>query len=234
MTDDLQPCDEYSENLAELALGILTGRDRAATLAHVDTCAHCADELEQLAHSADAVLSVAPELEPPVGFEVRLFDRMGVADAPPRAEPSGLTPFRRVARAPRWILAAAAAVVALGVGLGIGSSIGGGTPRTTSATSSHDLVGQATLTADGSAVGNVVTYGGKSPWMIVTLADSSANGRIFCEVVTADGVVHKVGAFSATYGYAAWDAPLPVAPQDVREAEVVSSNGAVIATASLR
>ena len=33
MTDDQQQCDAYAENLAELALGILTGRARAATLA---------------------------------------------------------------------------------------------------------------------------------------------------------------------------------------------------------
>jgi hypothetical protein len=82
MTDDQQQCDAYAENLAELALGILTGRARAATLAHVDSCAHCAEELEQLSRAADAVVSVAPELEPTVGFEVRLFNRMGLGDDP--------------------------------------------------------------------------------------------------------------------------------------------------------
>ena len=63
--------------------------------------------------------------------------------------------------------------------------------------------------------------------------DSSANGMLTCEVVTDNGVTHKIGTFSATYGYAAWDAPLRVAPQDVQKAVVVSSNGTVIATASL-
>ena len=79
----------------------------------------------------------------------------------------------------------------------------------------------------------VATYGGSTPWMIVTLYDSSAQGRLTCEVVTDDGVTQRIGTFSANYGYAAWDAPLKVAPQDVRKAEVVSSNGTVIATASL-
>src|SRR5271156_5982766 len=96
MTDDQQPCDAYSENLAELALGILTGRARAATLAHVDSCAHCAEELEQLARAADAVVSVAPELEPTVGFEVRLFNRMGLVDAP-------VPESQRRARPIRWV-----------------------------------------------------------------------------------------------------------------------------------
>jgi hypothetical protein len=237
MTDDLQSCDDYAENLAELALGILTGRDRAATLAHVDSCTHCAEELEQLAHAADAVLSVAPELEPTVGFEVRLFNRMGVADGLTRLDPpGGGATLRWVARSPRWVLAAAAAIVALAVGLTIGwsvSSPSGGGPAAQAGGAPGAAVQQATLTEHGSAVGRVVTYGGPNPWMIVTLADSSAHGRIFCEVVTDNGVTHKVGAFSATYGYAAWGAPRRGAPQDVRKAEVVSSNGTVIATATL-
>ncbi len=237
MTDDQQQCDEYSENLAELALGILTGRARAATLAHVDSCAHCAEELEQLSRAADAVVSVAPELEPTVGFEVRLFNRMGLGDdpAPVRTIPDQQRrgPLRWVAGAPRWALASAAAVVALLVGLGIGWSIGSpsGTPHPTEAGAP---VTTAVLKEHGNAVGSVATYGGATPWMIVTMEDSSAHGALTCEVITDNGVTHRIGTFSATYGYAAWDAPLKVAPQDVRKAEVVSSNGTVIATALLR
>jgi hypothetical protein len=233
MTDDPQPCDAYSENLAELALGILTGRARAATLAHVDSCAHCAEELEQLSRAADAVVSVAPELEPTVGFEVRLFNRMGLGDdpAPVRTIPDvgRRGPLRWVAGAPRWALASAAAVVALLVGLSIGWSIG--SPAGTS--QAGKPVTTAVLKEHGKAVGSVATYGGATPWMIVTMEDSSADGALTCEVITDNGVAHRIGTFSATYGYAAWDAPLKVAPQDVRTAEVVSSSGTVIATASL-
>jgi hypothetical protein len=121
-------------------------------------------------------------------------------------------------------------VVALLAGLSIGWSIGSpaGTPHEAGAP-----VTTAVLQQDGKAVGSVATYGGATPWMIVTMEDSSAHGSLTCEVVTANGVTHRIGSFSATYGYAAWDAPLKVAPQDVRKAEVVSSNGTVIATASL-
>ena len=236
MTDEPQQCDEFAEDLAELALGILTGRARAATLAHVDSCAHCAEELEQLSRAADAVVSVAPEVEPTVGFEVRLFNRMGLGEDPVPAhvdQPQGRRgPLRWVAGSPRWALASAAAVVALVVGLSIGWSIGSpsGGPHPVEA---DTAVTTATLKEHGHDVGSVVTYGGATPWMIVTLADSSAQGKLTCRVVTDNGVTHRIGTFSATYGYAAWDAPLGVAPQDVRSAEVVSSNGTVIATASL-
>jgi len=218
-------CDEFAVDLAELALGILTGRARTATLAHVESCPRCAEELEQLARAADAVVQVAPEVEPPMGFEVRLFSRMGVAETLPRR-----------ARPPRWLLAAAAAVVILAVGVGIGLSTGSGPSGhgvQTAKTHGGPLVSFADLRENGQLVGKVYAYGGSTPWMFMTLSDSSAHGRVTCEVVTTDGVTYKVGQFTAKSGYGAWGAPLPVAPQDVRTAEVVSASGAVIATATL-
>ena len=231
-------CDEYADDLAELALGILTGRARAATLAHVDSCPRCAEELEQLSHAADAVVRVAPQIEPPMGFEVRLFSRMGLDEAP--APSAGapvrtLRPARWSKRVPRWALAGAAAVIALALGLGIGWSTGSGhsgPPHPQGPAGAEVAAGN--LTANGSTVGSVNTYGGSKPWMIVTLADSWTDGKVTCEVVTDDGVTHEVGSFTATDGYGAWGAPLRVSPQDVHKAEVVSSTGKVIATASLR
>ena len=63
--------------------------------------------------------------------------------------------------------------------------------------------------------------------MIVTLADSWSDGKVTCEVVTDDGVTHKVGSFTAKDGYGAWGAPLRVAPQDVQKGRggVVQRNG---------
>ena len=230
-------CDAHSDSLAELALGTLTGRERAATLAHVDSCPSCAEELEQLAHVSDAVVSIAPEIEPTVGFEVRLFSRMGLTEAPPTPNVAPTreraTPLRRVAASPRWALAAAAVVIALVVGLSLALSSGPVPTGTRQAEERHEIA-TAALTEKGRTVGRVSTYGGTNPWMIVTLAGSSTDGRVTCEVVTAKGVTLKVGSFSAKDGYGAWGAPLRVAPQDVRTAEMVSSNGTVIATASLR
>ena len=83
MSDDVRErgCEEYEDELAELALGVLTGRERAQVLSHVESCPRCAEELEVLSRTADTVLQAAPDMEPPLGFEVRLFERMGVTDA---------------------------------------------------------------------------------------------------------------------------------------------------------
>jgi hypothetical protein len=234
MSDDAHgnTCDGYSDNLAELALGILTGRERVATLAHVEACTRCAEELEQLARAADDVVLVAPQIEPPVGFETRLFERMGVT------APAEVVPLpRRLAAPHRWALAAAAAVVALAVGLGIGWSTGSNRPGPTpSATAPHPAgtpMAEAALVEGGRSVGRVSAYGGSTPWLFMTLADSSAHGRVTCVVVTTAGVTERVGTFMARAGYGAWGAPLRVPPKDVKKAEVVSSDGSVIATATM-
>jgi hypothetical protein len=135
------------------------------------------------------------------------------------------------------MLATAAAVVALGFGLGIGLTMGTAPSHHPAVSIARPpggkLVAVADLRENGKRVGRVFTYGGTTPWMFMTLDDSSAKGHVTCEVVTTAGATDRVGAFTAKSGYGAWGAPLPVAPQDVRTAEVVSSGGTVIATATL-
>jgi hypothetical protein len=173
---------------------------------------------------ADTVVQAAPEVEPPMGFEVRLFERMGVADV--RA--------RRRLRPSRWVpavAAAAAAAAALAVGLSLSLS---SSPAPTVAAQGHQNgVVSANLVESGETVGHVVAFGGARPWMSMMLADSTARGLVNCVVVTDDGVTHHVGTFVARQGYGAWIAPLHVNPEDLRTAEVVSPSGTVIATATL-
>jgi hypothetical protein len=202
----------------------MTGRERVRALSHVESCPHCAEELEQLSRAADAVVQVAPEVEPPLGFEVRLFERMGVA----------AVPHRKWRRAPRWVpaaLAAAAAAVALAVGLTL--ALSSPTPPSQNAAGPARHVAVANLIERGENVGRVITHGGADPWMSMMLADSGARGTVDCVVVTKDGVTDWVGSFTAKNGYGAWLAPLHVDPKDLRAAQVVSPSGTVIAAATL-
>jgi len=151
MTDDSreQACDVYTGDLAELALGALTGRDRARVLNHVESCPRCAEELEQLSRVADGLVQVAPEIEPPMGFEVRLFDRMGVSPTP---APRRIFRLRR----PGWVaggLTAAAAALAVALGLSLAS-----TPAPTVTARGHtagESVVSAALIENGESVGRV-------------------------------------------------------------------------------
>jgi hypothetical protein len=227
MTDDVRErgCEEYGDELAELALGVLTGRDRARVLSHVESCPRCAEELEDLSRTADSVVQAAPEMEPPLGFEVRLFERMGLTDVAPR---------RRRLRPSRWVpgvVGVAAAALALGLGLGLTSS--SPTPTATAQPHGPHRAVTAALVEHGATVGHVMTVSGAKPWISMMLDDSSAHGTVSCVVVTDDGVTYHVGTFEADKGYGAWIAPLPVNPADLRTAEVVSPSGTVIATATL-
>ena len=68
---------QYTDDLAELALGVLTGRERSRALSHVESCPRCSEELELLSRAADALVAVAPEAEPPLGFETRSVRTVG-------------------------------------------------------------------------------------------------------------------------------------------------------------
>lgn len=95
-------CEHTRQLAAELALGIADGAERAEALRHFAECAECRRTVEDLSAIADDLLMLAPEREPPAGFESRTLARM----QPPTA-----------ARTTRWrrLLApvAAAGVAAL-------------------------------------------------------------------------------------------------------------------------
>ena len=75
--DDMS-CDEFAEVAAELALGVLTGRERAAALAHLDGCESCREQVRELTMVQDELLALLPAQEPPAGFESRVLDRLGL------------------------------------------------------------------------------------------------------------------------------------------------------------
>ena len=76
--DDMS-CDEFAEVAAELALGVLTGRERARALAHLDGCESCREQVRELSMAGDELLALLPPAEPPAGFESRVLERLGLA-----------------------------------------------------------------------------------------------------------------------------------------------------------
>jgi hypothetical protein len=62
-------CDELRANAAEMALGILSGAERADALDHMEHCVSCRTLVEGLAQTGDSLLLLAPEADPPIGFE---------------------------------------------------------------------------------------------------------------------------------------------------------------------
>jgi hypothetical protein len=69
--------DPYEADLAELAAGVLGRREEATVLEHLASCPNCAAEFVKLGSAAGGLLSLVPEVNPPVGFEGRFWDRIG-------------------------------------------------------------------------------------------------------------------------------------------------------------
>jgi hypothetical protein len=69
-------CAEVRELIPELAIGIASGEDRARALQHLSRCPECRRELEQMSEVADELLLLAPDREPPLGFETRVLGEL--------------------------------------------------------------------------------------------------------------------------------------------------------------
>jgi hypothetical protein len=79
-------CAELHDVAAELALGVLTGRERAAASAHLEHCKDCREDVRQLMATGERLLELLPPAEPPAGFESRVLERLGMS-APPQGQP---------------------------------------------------------------------------------------------------------------------------------------------------
>lgn len=69
-------CPDVREVAPDLALGLLTGEERARVLAHLEQCETCRADVASLATAADEVLLAAPEVTPPAGFRDRVLARI--------------------------------------------------------------------------------------------------------------------------------------------------------------
>jgi hypothetical protein len=226
-----------AELLPEFSVGALSGRERAAVLDHLESCDQCRVEVEQLTLAADSLLQAGPRIEPPLGFEQRLVERMVGSDIGSATTGTGTgttatgttatrTPPRR-----RWrhILAVAASLAVLGLGVGLGFAMSpGGSPAPTQ---SPEV---ASLSEGGQVYGHVVTYpahGGQPAWLSMKLRDAEWNGWVRCQITVSNGKTITIGRFWLHGGTGHWGSELPVSPNQVTAASVIGGNNKTVASA---
>ena len=217
-SNDAQGCEEVRDELNEFALGTLSGRDRARVVDHVEGCSSCRSELAALASVVDAMLWLAPEVDPPLGFELRVLQRLG--EGPVRRS------HRRRSRA--LVFAAAAlliGVVGVAAGVAMESSTGGQRPA-----SVHSSV--AILTSSGHDVGQVFLSDTTPTWMFMTIDQGGYSGAVWCRVTLAGGAARTVGHFALSQGYGAWMVRVGSGTARVRSAQLVDAKGQVLARAT--
>ncbi|MFF4401075.1 zf-HC2 domain-containing protein [Streptomyces sp. NPDC001480] len=240
-------CEKLREIGAELALGVLPGRERAGAVAHLDECAECREYIGQLTLVGDGLIGLLPGNEPPVGFETRVAQALTpgtpVHEGRPHARESSVPPRRRRRRV-RLRIASAAAALVVAVGFGgwaVGTAIedvAAGPAATSPGSGTEMLSGDLTSAAVGrKPAGEVYAHAGPQGWVYMTIdlagAGKPYSGKAFCLLVHRDGTTVPVGALTLHGGKGSWGSPASVDPRTLTGARVTTSDGTVLATARL-
>jgi len=233
-------CDELAGVAAELALGALTGRERADALAHLDRCEACRENVRRQMMTGEELFGLLPACEPPPGFEIGVMTRIGLIAPSPAAgrrigrmfhrggNADGQT-GRGWAGATRRMLAVAAVTLAV---VGAGLAGGWGLRFAASPPARSPLSSAALTSASHRAVGKIYVYDGSPGWLYMSVDLGSGNETVACRVAGAEGHVTTVGSFRLAGGYGAWGGPDPGDDGLLTRAWLVSADGTVLATAS--
>jgi hypothetical protein len=235
-------CDKFPDVAAELALGVLTGRERAEAVPQLDRCDACREDVRELAFTGEELLMLLPEVTPPAGFEYRVRDQLGITGHPRHRR-------RRPARSHLLVAAAAAAILAVGGGLGGWAARGGapaagatagatapagagaGAPAGAGAlhpamltTAQHQVIGRVFLDDKG--------YLGNSGWVYVSVDGARGNGMVVCQLLGQDGRVTTIGSFGLDGGNGYWGSPESMRGTTVVGARLLTEDGHVLASAT--
>jgi hypothetical protein len=220
-------CEETRELAAELALGIADGADRARALRHLAECPECRRSVEELSAVVDELLLVAPQHEPPAGFESRVVS----AIAPP-------APVRRRRRRAFFVpIAAAAASAALAVGVVLGATsndrrLADQYRETLAAANGSYFEATRLQDADGRRAGLVYGYRGTPSWIYVDLySDRAEDYRAELVLTTGRRVPLPTLRLDPATGSAG--RAIPIDLEQVARVELVGARQGDVLTATL-
>lgn len=222
MTDPM--CSLDADQWAELALGILTGRERERALAHVAECPRCRGRLRDLAETADHMVDLIPEAAPPPGFTGRVLgalEEQRRAAQPPPDRPRRHTVIR--------VAAAGTAVTLLLVS---GFLRGDSAPGEAESPEVRTVL-YAPVLVDQRQIGTAYLYPGPPGWIHLSLVPSGIRPEspLLCTLVGADGSRQTVGTFVPGAVHDEWSAPVPPAASPVDDATLTGTSGGRVGVA---
>ena len=191
-------CADVRPLVPEAALGLLGGNERADVLLHVEGCASCRELMHDLGAVADDLVLLAPNGEPPSGFELAVLAR--------------LTPRRP--RRPWPVVAVAVAAVLLAV-----VAFAAGRMISEAPAPVREVAMRA---PSGHVVGDAYLHGDDPTWVFVAVpgwADTSNEYRL--RVTYVDGGTTEVR------GAGSWGMVLPGNPGRIHELALVGADGRV-------
>jgi hypothetical protein len=179
-------CEHTRQLASELALGIADGAERAEALRHLAECADCRRAVAELSEVTDELLMLAPEREPPMGFESRVLARLQ-----PAPQPAPRRAGRRWRRAFQ-VLAPAAAAAAIAVAVVLGATSDdrrlADQYRDTLAEANGKYFEAAQLRAPANVPAGVVYgYRGRPSWIFVTVRPRYRSADYTAELALKSG-----------------------------------------------
>jgi len=191
-----ETCEQTRELLPELALGILGGEDRARALDHLTGCTDCSSELAALSQTADGLLTLAPQHEPPAGFEGRVLARL--RRERPRHRARRFTAFAAAAA-----LIAFVAAGAVWMGTGNDRKLASYYEAVLKVQHGKEFAAAALETPDHIGGSEVFTYDGSPSWVFVVVHAPLSDG-IYNIEATVDGASVHLGAVRVARGVGDW------------------------------
>lgn len=209
-------CAAIRAALPEIALGLADGEERAQILEHVARCSGCRRELDELASLADDLIALAPDLEPPPGFESRVLRRLATR---PTRRSSGRRRLRRVALAA--VLPAVAAATALVVNVSHRADLRLASQYRAALDGAHGTFFQSARlhAAEGYTAGIVFAYQGSPSWLFYVLEGRDGGGLYTEQIVTRSGRTITLPPFRPVD--ATWGVATPVPVRDIALVRVV-------------
>ncbi|GAA1023955.1 hypothetical protein Aple_091330 [Acrocarpospora pleiomorpha] len=208
-------CAAVRELIPELAAGVAAGDERARALRHLATCTDCHRELEAAAFVVDELLPLAPEVEPPPGFELKVL--------------AALNPPRR-----RWrgrLRLAAALVVAVALG-GVGMwqltaddrRMADSYRRTLEAANGRYMTAKTFAAPDGSTAGRIFAYQGKPSWIFITVQYGTTGGPYTVRMTTRDGRNETLGTIMVQSGTGSWGRMIDVPVSGIAQVSLTGAD----------
>lgn len=208
-------CAAARERAPDLAIGMLDGAERAEVLEHVHRCPSCQAYVSELTGVADALVHLAPEVEPPAGFSRRALASM--------QRP------RRLRR--RWVATVAAAAAAAAIVSVVAVRVVD-SGRESQVAAAPTVVRTPMVGASGVSVGDVVTATGESTALAVKVGYAVPDGR-YDLVLRSRGTAEQLGALRIVDGKGEWKGRVPEGPHPSAQLDLVDPAGTPVCSADL-
>lgn len=210
-------CEDIRALSPELALGIASGEERARVLDHTANCRECGHTLQQLTGVTDQLLVLAPEEEPPSGFEERVLEQIRPAKV--------RRPLWQRAMRPAFagVLGAGLAAVVLVSAFQSDHKLANEYRAALAAANGSRFVAAPVRDGAGTKRGSVSMYKGKPSWIVVSLSPGTHAPIQRAEIVSRSGQRISLNGFRLRAGV--WGGWLPVPLEQVASVQLLGPGG---------